>query len=35
MTGLDVLKGDGLCVGYDGGDAISSEYTPKARVDRR
>jgi hypothetical protein len=22
------LCGEGLCVGYDGGDAVSSEYTP-------
>ena len=29
MTGLYALTGEGLCVGYDGGDAVSSEYTPK------
>jgi hypothetical protein len=23
------LTGEGLCIGYDGGDAVSSEYTPK------
>ena len=23
------LCGEGLCVGYDSGDAVSSEYTPK------
>ena len=23
------LCGEGLCIGYDGGDAVSSEYTPK------
>ena len=23
------LCGDGLCIGYDGGDAVSSEYKPK------
>ncbi|HEY4726137.1 MAG TPA: hypothetical protein VIJ13_09320, partial [Actinomycetota bacterium] len=23
------LCGEGLCVGYDGGDAVSSAYTPK------
>ena len=23
------LCGEGLCVGYDGGDAVSSEYKPK------
>jgi hypothetical protein len=28
MTGLYALTGEGLCVGYDGGDAVSSEYTP-------
>jgi hypothetical protein len=22
------LCGEGLCIGYDGGDAVSSEYTP-------
>ena len=29
MTGLYALTGEGLCVGYDGGDAVSSAYTPK------
>jgi arylsulfatase len=29
MTGLYALTGEGLCVGYDSGDAVSSEYTPK------
>jgi hypothetical protein len=29
MTGMYALTGEGLCVGYDGGDAVSSEYTPK------
>jgi hypothetical protein len=28
MTGLYALTGEGLCVGYDGGDAVSSEYKP-------
>jgi hypothetical protein len=28
MTGMYALTGEGLCVGYDGGDAVSSEYTP-------
>jgi hypothetical protein len=23
------LCGEGLCIGYDGGDAVSSEYEPK------
>jgi arylsulfatase len=23
------LCGEGLCIGYDGGDAVSSEYTPR------
>jgi arylsulfatase len=23
------LCGEGLCIGYDGGDAVSSEYKPK------
>jgi hypothetical protein len=23
------VVGEGLCIGYDGGDAVSSEYTPK------
>jgi hypothetical protein len=29
MTGLYALTGEGLRVGYDGGDAVSSAYTPK------
>jgi arylsulfatase A-like enzyme len=29
MTGHFSLCGEGLCVGYDGGDAVSSMYTPK------
>jgi arylsulfatase len=29
MTGYFALCGEGLCIGYDGGDAVSSEYTPK------
>jgi arylsulfatase len=29
MTGLYALSGEGLCVGYDDGDAVSSMYTPK------
>jgi hypothetical protein len=29
MTGHFALCGEGLCIGYDGGDAVSSEYTPK------
>jgi arylsulfatase len=29
MTGLYALTGEGLSVGFDGGDAVSSEYTPK------
>ena len=28
-TGHFALCGEGLCIGYDGGDAVSSEYTPK------
>jgi hypothetical protein len=28
-VGMYALTGEGLCVGYDGGDAVSSEYTPK------
>ena len=24
------LCGEGLCVGYDGGDAVSSDYKPKS-----
>jgi arylsulfatase len=29
MTGHFALCGEGLCIGYDGGDAVSSEYKPK------
>lgn len=29
MTGHFALCGEGLCIGYDGGDAVSSAYTPK------
>jgi arylsulfatase len=29
MTGHFALSGEGLCIGYDGGDAVSSEYSPK------
>jgi arylsulfatase len=29
MTGHFALCGEGLCIGYDGGDAVSSEYEPK------
>jgi arylsulfatase len=29
MTGLYALTGEGLCVGFDGGDAVGSEYSPK------
>jgi arylsulfatase len=29
MTGHFSLCGEGLCIGYDGGDAVSSEYRPK------
>jgi arylsulfatase len=29
MTGLYALAGEGLCVGYDSGDAVSSLYTPR------
>ena len=28
MTGHFSLCGEGLCIGYDGGDAVSSEYKP-------
>ena len=26
---IDALCGEGLCIGYDGGDAVSSDYKPK------
>jgi hypothetical protein len=29
MTGHFSLCGEGLCIGYDGGDAVSAEYEPK------
>jgi arylsulfatase A-like enzyme len=29
MTGHFSISGEGLCIGYDGGDAVSSMYTPK------
>jgi hypothetical protein len=29
LAAFYALCGEGLCVGYDGGDAVSSEYTPK------
>ena len=29
MTGHFALCGEGLCIGYDSGDAVSSEYRPK------
>jgi hypothetical protein len=29
MSGHFALCGEGLCIGYDGGDAVSSEYKPK------
>ncbi|WP_096786883.1 arylsulfatase [Rhodobacter sp. CZR27] len=29
QTGRYALCGEGLCVGYDGGDAVSSEYKPQ------
>ena len=29
MTGHFALCGEGLCIGYDGGDAVSAMYTPK------
>jgi hypothetical protein len=28
QTAMYALTGEGLCVGYDGGDAVSSEYVP-------
>ena len=28
MTGRYSLCGEGLCIGYDGGDAVSSDYGP-------
>jgi hypothetical protein len=29
MTGLYALAGEGLCIGYDSGDAVSSLYRPR------
>jgi arylsulfatase len=29
ITAFYALCGEGLCIGYDGGDAVSSEYKPK------
>ena len=29
QSGHYALCGEGLCIGYDGGDAVSSAYTPK------
>ena len=29
QSGHYALCGEGLCIGYDGGDAVSSEYKPK------
>jgi arylsulfatase len=29
MTGHFAITGEGLCIGYDSGDAVSSEYRPK------
>jgi hypothetical protein len=29
QAGRYSLAGEGLCIGYDGGDAVSSEYKPK------
>ena len=29
QTGHSSLCGEGLCMGYDGGDAVSSAYKPK------
>jgi hypothetical protein len=29
MTGHFSLCREGLCIGYDGGDAVSSEYAPE------
>ena len=29
MLGHFALCGEGLCIGYDGGDAVSSAYQPK------
>jgi len=31
MTGRYSLCGEGLCIGYDGGDSVSKEYKPKFR----
>jgi arylsulfatase len=29
MAAFYALCGEGLCIGYDSGDAVSSAYTPK------
>ena len=29
QSGHYALRGEGLCIGYDGGDAVSSEYNSK------
>ena len=29
VTAFYALCGEGLCIGYDSGDAVSKEYTPK------
>ena len=29
QSGHFSLCGEGLCIGYDGGDAVSSEYKPR------
>jgi arylsulfatase len=31
MTGYYALCGEGLCIGYDGGDAVSARYRPPFR----
>jgi hypothetical protein len=31
QAGKFTLAGDGLCVGYDSGDAVSQEYTSPAK----
>ncbi len=35
MTGHFSLCGEGLCIGYDGGDAVSERVRPRLRVHRR
>ncbi len=29
MTGHFAITGEGLCIGYDSGDAVSSDYRPR------